>query len=199
MKRRIIFFVSSAVCVGLGLLGCAEYPRSSTSSAMYSFSSVNIFPTADDPDGDGDTKGRGYFPETRPATGRHVFIFDPNYTAWAAYDENGHLVNTGKASGGNYYCPDINRSCKTITGKFRIISKGDADCISSIYPLETNGGSPMPYCMYFSSLGYAVHGSYEVAENQNVSHGCIRITPTAAEWLSRNFMNVGTTVIVVPY
>jgi lipoprotein-anchoring transpeptidase ErfK/SrfK len=77
------------------------------------------------------------------------------------------------------------------------MSKGDADCISSIYPLETNGGAPMPYCMYFNG-GFAVHGSYDIPD-YNASHGCVRITPTAAEWLSRNFMNIGTTVIVVPY
>ena len=56
----------------------------------------------------------------------------------------------------------------------------------------------MPYCMHFTKF-YAVHGSYEVVPGRNVSHGCIRIYPEAARWLSENFMNIGTTVIVKPY
>jgi len=90
-------------------------------------------------------KGFGYFALKRPASGRWVFIFDPNYGAWAAYNESGTLVNTGRASGGKDFCPDVDRPCRTTVGRFRILRKGDADCESSIYPIETNGGAPMPY------------------------------------------------------
>lgn len=154
--------------------------------------------TANDPDGDGDSKGADYFPATRPAIGKKVFVFDPNYHAWAVYDENGKLINTGKASGGKLYCPDVRRRCTTISGNFKIISKQGADCKSSKYPLETNGGAPMPYCMYFSSKGYGIHGSYDIPDD-NASHGCIRITPTAAKWLNENFLDVGSNVIVLGY
>jgi lipoprotein-anchoring transpeptidase ErfK/SrfK len=57
----------------------------------------------------------------------------------------------------------------------------------------------MPYCMYFSEKGYAVHGSYEVPDHANASHGCVRILPSSAKWLSENFIDIGTTVIVLPY
>ena len=154
--------------------------------------------TPNDPDGDGDNKGYNYFPLNDNTFGRRVFIFDPNYSAWAFYDENGYRVNTGRASGGKLYCPDVARACKTISGTFRVIAKGDADCISSKYPLETNGGAPMPYCMHFSPKGYAIHGSDDVPD-YNASHGCIRLTPTAAQWLNINHMTVGTKVIVLPY
>lgn len=146
---------------------------------------------------DEDNKGFGYFAMKRPATGKWVFIFDPNYDAWAAYNENGDLVNTGRASGGQDYCPDINRPCRTPVGKFRIARKGDADCESSIFPIDTNGGAPMPYCMFFDG-GFAVHGSYELPPSGNVSHGCIRVTPEAAAWISDNFM-LGSSVVVLPY
>jgi lipoprotein-anchoring transpeptidase ErfK/SrfK len=79
---------------------------------------------------------------------------------------------------------------------FHIISKGGPGCKSSRFPIG-RGGSPMPYCMFFSKY-YAVHGSYEVP-NHNASHGCIRVTPSEASWLSHNFMHVGTKVIVKPY
>lgn len=151
-----------------------------------------------DPDGDGEAKGLGHFPITRPATGNKVFIFDPNYGAWAAYDAEGHRVNVGRASGGKSYCPDVKRSCRTVVGQFSVMSIGGANCKSKKFPLNTNGGAPMPYCMRFHPKGYAVHGSHDVPD-RNASHGCIRVTPTAAKWLSQNFMTPGTTVIVLPY
>lgn len=151
-----------------------------------------------DPDGDGDDKGYGYFPLSRPATNKRVFVFDPNYTSWAIYDEAGDRVNVGRASGGKLYCGDVGRGCKTIVGKFAVISKGGQGCVSSRFPLETHGGAPMPYCMHFSPKGYAIHGSNDVPD-YNASHGCVRVTPTAAKWLNQNFVTIGTTVIVLPY
>ncbi len=144
-----------------------------------------------------DRKGAGYFPETRPATGHKVFVFDPKATAWAAYDSSGHLVETGSASGGKDYCDDIGRSCHTVTGTFKVYSKKGEDCTSSIYPIETHGGARMPYCMHFHE-GYSIHAAYEVP-NYNASHGCIRVLPSAAKWLNEDFIDVGTTVIVKPY
>ncbi|KTD19316.1 enhanced entry protein EnhA [Legionella lansingensis] len=146
---------------------------------------------------DSDKKGRNHFPETRPATGRKVFIFDPRATAWAAYDAQGNLIKTGSASGGKDFCEDIGRGCRTVTGTFRVYSKKGEDCTSSIYPIETGGGARMPYCMHFNG-GYSIHAAYEVP-NWNASHGCIRVFPSAAKWLHSDFMDVGTTVIVKPY
>jgi hypothetical protein len=180
--KRIIFLVGALGL--LNLIGCAGTPLG--------------FLSPGDPDGDGDSKGAANFPLTRPATGRTVFIFDPQHKAWAAYDGGGNRVNTGRASGGSSYCPDIGRSCTTVIGRFSVVAKGGADCISSRYPIETNGGAPMPYCMHFGSKGYAVHGSYAVPD-YNASHGCIRVTPTAARWLNQNFMRIGSNVIVLPY
>ena len=124
------------------------------------------------------------------------FVFSPRTRQWKAIDANGKVVRTGYGSGGRNYCPDIKRSCHTPTGTFTVRSKGGAGCRSSRYPVG-RGGAPMPYCMFFSQY-YAVHGSYEVP-NWNASHGCIRIQPSDARWLSNNFMHVGTTVVVKPY
>ena len=144
-----------------------------------------------------DGKGRGYFPEHREATGRKVFIFDPKATAWAAYDKDGVLVETGSASGGKDFCEDVGRPCRTVTGTFHVYSKKGEDCTSSLYPVETHGGARMPYCMHFNG-GYSIHAAYEVP-NYNASHGCIRVLPSAARWLNENFMEVVTTVVVKPY
>lgn len=136
------------------------------------------------------------FPSKRKATGRTTFIFSPRYKAWAAYDPNGNLVRTGRASGGKGYCRDVGRSCRTPRGHFRVYRKGPPHCRSSKYPLG-RGGAKMPYCMFFYK-GFAIHGSPDVP-NYNASHGCIRVRPAAARWLSNNFMRVGTKVVVTSY
>lgn len=137
-----------------------------------------------------------YFTENRPATGKNVFIFDPSQYAWAAYDANGQLVRTGIASGGRDYCSDIDSACRTPSGVYQVYRKGSSDCESSKFPIG-EGGAPMPYCMFFKG-GFAVHGSYDVPAH-NASHGCVRVTPNDAAWLSQNFMKIGTTVIVRSY
>lgn len=146
---------------------------------------------------DADMRGTYSFSMQREATGRKVFIFDPNAAAWAAYDANGNRVQTGSASGGADYCPDIGRKCRTTTGTFHVYSKKGENCTSSIYPVETHGGARMPYCMHFNG-GYSIHAAYDVPR-YNASHGCIRVLPGAAKWLNENFIDVGTTVIVKPY
>ncbi len=123
-----------------------------------------------------------------------LFIFDPGALRWFAY-YNGSLVNSGPASGGRHYCPDIRRGCKTPVGSFRITSKGGPDCRSSKYPVG-RGNAPMPWCMFFHR-GYAIHGG--PVRPYNASHGCIRVLPPHARWLSQNFLSPGTKVIVRPY
>ncbi|MBA2650137.1 MAG: L,D-transpeptidase [Legionella sp.] len=144
-----------------------------------------------------DHRGTRAFPDRREPTGKKVFVFDPKATAWAAYDANGTRVNTGSASGGRDFCPDVNKPCRTVTGTFKVYSKKGEDCKSSLYPVETHGGGRMPYCMHFHG-GYSIHAAYEVP-NYNTSHGCIRVLPSAAKWLNENFVDVGTTVEVKPY
>lgn len=136
------------------------------------------------------------FPRKREATGNRVFIFDPKRLGWAAYSAKGRLINTGRASGGRSYCADVGRRCLTPGGTFTVYRRGNADCVSSKFPLG-RGGAPMPYCMFFYK-GYAIHGSPDVPD-YNASHGCIRVLPEAAKWLHENFIGNGTTVIVLPY
>ena len=115
---------------------------------------------------------------------------------WRAFDYSGNLVKQGRVSGGKNYCPDIGRSCRTVTGTYTIYSKRGPGCKSSKYPVG-RGGAPMPYCMFFHR-GYALHGSYQVP-NFNASHGCVRMHPDDARWLNQNFVNVGRTKVNVTY
>jgi len=140
------------------------------------------------------------FPKQRPATGREVFLFNTQLFEWGAYDPNGRLIRTGRASGGSHYCPDVGRACKTPSGKFSVYNKGNESCRSSVYPKRKNGrsgGARMPHCMFFHR-GYAIHGSNDVPM-RHASHGCIRVHPSDAAWLSKNFIRHGTHVIVTRY
>lgn len=181
MKRILLVSVLSALALSLG--ACANKGSTGGNPAMMHHSD--------------DTKGQNAFPVKRAATGKRVFIFDPKDHAWAAYNEQGDRVKTGRASGGNTWCDDVGRACRTAVGKFQVYMKKGEDCKSSKFPLETNGGASMPHCMHFYK-GFAIHGAYDVP-NKNVSHGCIRVTPSAAKWLNESFMRVGATVIVEPY
>lgn len=136
------------------------------------------------------------FPNQIRAPGVRTFIFSPRAKAWGAYSPSGRLVGYGRASGGANWCRDIGRSCRTPRGTFRVMRKGSPSCRSSRYPLP-RGGARMPYCMFYSKY-YAIHGSYNVP-NYNASHGCIRVTPKAARWLSNNFITIGTKVVVTSY
>lgn len=140
---------------------------------------------------------------------KHVFVAPPDkiseknivkvnltHGTWGAYDSAGDLVNSGHISGGKSYCPDIGKPCKTATGTFTVYDKRGAKCKSKIFPVG-RGGAPMPYCMFFHQ-GYAMHGSNSVP-NYNASHGCIRMSPSDAKWLSENFVTVGSTKVNVTY
>ncbi len=126
----------------------------------------------------------------------NTFVFNPKTLSWKAINDKGQIIRSGKGSGGRGYCPDIHRGCRTPSGVYSIISKGGPSCRSTRYPVG-HGGAAMPYCMFFSKY-YAIHGSYEVP-NYNASHGCVRVRPSEANWLSKNFIKIGTRVIIQPY
>lgn len=126
----------------------------------------------------------------------NTFVFSPRTLKWKAINDRGKVVRTGRGSGGRNYCPDIKRSCRTPSGTYHIISKRGAGCKSSRYP-KGRGGAPMPYCMFFNKH-YAIHGSPDVP-NYNASHGCVRVKTHDARWLHRNFIRIGTKVIIKSY
>ncbi len=120
-------------------------------------------------------------------TGKNFIIVDQHRLAWGAYDKDGKLVKWGPISSGKDYCPDINRSCRTITGVFYVFIKKDKGCRSSVFPVG-RGGSRMPFCMFFYK-GYALHGSNEVF-GRRASHGCVRLFTKDAEWLNKSFVEL---------
>lgn len=134
------------------------------------------------------------FPHYREAEGHRVILIDLSLHAFAAYEKSGQLLHWGPISGGKQYCKgEPNGTCKTITGDFRITRKDNEECISGTFPKSTDGGAPMPFCMFFKG-GYAMHGS--TLPGFHNSHGCVRLFYDDAKWLNRHFAKIGTRVIV---
>jgi hypothetical protein len=153
---------------------------------------------------------------TLARTGRLV-IWDPTRVAWGAY-EAGRLVRWGPGAGGDDYCKDVRRPCRTLEGVFRVTFEGDADYKSDRYPIgecqgkkkDRPGCSPMPYFMRFHWSGFGLHGSPYVP-GHNASHGCVRLFVEDARWLNEVFVDAevrgpdgevltpGTPVWVMPY
>jgi len=130
-------------------------------------------------------------------------IVDQDKLAWAAYDEEGHLVRWGPISSGRDKCPDSANSCRTLTGVYRVFSKEGSRCKSDLFPLG-RGGAMMPYCMYYHK-GFALHGA-ESVPGYRASHGCVRMFVDDAKWLNYEFVEssnegnhqMGTKIVVRP-
>lgn len=125
---------------------------------------------------------------------KEVFI-DLSLFAFGAYDQAGKLLYWGPVSSGRKQCFDSDKkTCSTATGKFRVFRIGGKDCASNEYPLETHGGAPMPYCMFFHG-GTAFHTS-TLSGFINRSSGCVRMFNDDAKWLNEQFVKLGTLVVV---
>lgn len=142
------------------------------------------------------------FPRYIQSNGEKIIYVSQKNLAWGAYDDTGELVWWGPLSSGTGKC-NVSGKCVTPSGMFRVIRKQDIDCISTAFPVRSdgnNGGAIMPYCMHFFR-GYALHGS-DIVPGYNASHGCVRMFIEDARWLNEEFIDVpgygakGTKVIV---
>lgn len=134
------------------------------------------------------------FPAKMDTAHKKLVRVDLSKLAFGAYNEQGQLVYWGPVSGGKKFCPDIDEPCETPTGTYQINVKRGADCFSSVFPVDTQGGAPMPYCMFFHE-GYAIHGS-DAVPGYLASHGCVRVYNEDAQWLNEEFTQIGTKVII---
>lgn len=122
-----------------------------------------------------------------------VLLVSLSLQAFGAYDAKGNLVYWGPISSGKDFCPDIKQPCRSAAGTFRLVYKRGANCTSDKFPIETGGGAPMPYCMYYYR-GFALHGS--TLPGYRASHGCIRLFVEDAKWLNTTFLETGSRIIV---
>ena len=143
------------------------------------------------------------FPRYIEPDGEKTIYVSQKELAWGAYDEQGELLWWGPLSSGSGHCLGLDGSCSTPSGSFRIIRKQDIDCISTAFPVRSegeSGGAEMPYCMHFYR-GFALHGS-DTVPGYRASHGCVRLFIEDARWLNEEFIDLpggemkGTRVIV---
>lgn len=135
------------------------------------------------------------FPQHINSVGGKLLIINLKKYAFAAYDASGNRVYWGPAAGGEDLCSDEQgSSCNSAAGSFKIFKIEGPDCISHKYPIETHGGAPMPWCMFYHD-GFAIHGS-TLSGFVDRSRGCIRLFYEDASWLYSNFAQIGTRVIV---
>ena len=140
--------------------------------------------------------GFGSMPSTIDRQG-NVIVVDLCRHQLGAY-ANGQLVRQCPVSGGASYCPDINKSCRSPVGNFRIHNKKQTH-YSTRYPVERwKPRAIMPNSLFFNG-GYAIHATTSYIRGIHESHGCIRTTYDCSNWLFHNFARIGTPVIVKPY
>ena len=126
--------------------------------------------------------------------GQKLLLVDLRVFAFAAYNSEGALQYWGPASGGDQRCSDSPLNCQTAAGIFKIYRMQGADCVSNEYPSYSQGGSHMPFCMYYYQ-GYALH-AYPMSGFSHRSHGCIHLFYGDAKWLQERFVQLGTAIIV---
>ncbi|MFI4918746.1 MAG: L,D-transpeptidase [Legionellales bacterium] len=129
------------------------------------------------------------FPLKLEGESEKQIVVDQEKLAWGAYDAEGNLVKWGPLSSGRDKCSDSNRSCRTLTGIFRVFSKENVHCTSDVFPVG-KGGAKMPFCMYFHK-GFALHGSDDIP-GQRASHGCVRLFTQDAQWLNEQFVELSS-------
>lgn len=79
---------------------------------------------------------------------------------------------------------------ETIVGKFKIFCVHGENCKLGKYPIETNGGAPMPY-LYVFFIG-VIHGS--TFPGYHNSYGCVRLFHEDSKWLNEYFIKIGMAV-----
>lgn len=129
------------------------------------------------------------FPLKIDSENEKQIIIDQEKLAWGAYDAQGNLVWWGPISSGRDKCSDSARSCRTLTGIFRVFSKENVKCVSDVFPIG-KGGAKMPYCMFFHK-GFALHGSDDIP-GVRASHGCVRMFTEDAKWLNEQFVQLSS-------
>ena len=125
---------------------------------------------------------------------KKVLFINLSLFAFGAYGPDGNLIYWGPVSSGASKCPANDDSCATPTGDFRAFRIEGKDCTSNEFPLETHGGAPMPYCVFFHR-GSAVHGS-TLSGFINRSAGCVRLFYADSEWIYDRFAQKNMEVIV---
>jgi lipoprotein-anchoring transpeptidase ErfK/SrfK len=99
------------------------------------------------------------------------------------------FVSTGTAE-----TPEV----ATPVGQFRILVKLPMETMSGTVNGEPYQVEDVPYVMYFTDEGHALHGTYWHNNfGAPMSHGCVNLPMDVAEWMFR-WAPEGTAVTIIP-
>jgi lipoprotein-anchoring transpeptidase ErfK/SrfK len=83
----------------------------------------------------------------------------------------------------------------TPTGTFFINTMLESQTMEGVLGGEYYNVPDVPWVMYFTDMGHAIHGTYWHSNfGQVMSHGCVNLPMDVAEWLYNNFAFVGMRV-----
>jgi len=83
----------------------------------------------------------------------------------------------------------------TPTGTFSINTMLESQTMEGVLGGEYYNVPDVPWVMYFTDVGHAIHGTYWHSNfGQVMSHGCVNLPMDVAEWLYNNFAFVGMRV-----
>jgi lipoprotein-anchoring transpeptidase ErfK/SrfK len=123
-----------------------------------------------------------------PSGGRSVVVSLSQQALWA-YDGGGVVRSTYISTGTEKF--------RTPAGLYYVNSKIDSQTMAGVLGGEYYNVPDVPYVMYFTDRGHALHGTYW-HENFGVpmSHGCVNLPMDVAEWMY-GWAPMGMPVLIV--
>ena len=126
------------------------------------------------------------------AGGNEVVVSLGAQRLWAYEGE--HVVLATWVSTGTAETPEV----ATPVGQFRVLVKLPLETMTGTVNGEPYEVKDVPYVMYFTDEGHALHGTYWHNNfGTPMSHGCVNLPMDVAEWMFR-WAPEGTAVTVIP-
>ena len=123
---------------------------------------------------------------------REIIVTLGGQRLWAYEGDTSVLatwVSTGTAE-----TPEV----ATPVGQWRILVKHLSETMEGVANGEPYRVEDVPYVMYFTDEGHALHGTYWHSNfGMPMSHGCVNLPMDVAEWMYR-WAPEGTAVTVIP-
>ena len=132
--------------------------------------------------------GRGILPHPRSTSGYVIEVdLSTDLLMFVDSGKSQYVLNTSTGGGYTYHDDGVTALAVTPQGHFHIYRQTDAMVVSSLGQL---------WRPKFFYGGFAIHGDSDVPP-EPVSHGCIRVSDEAIDWIwSQNLAPVGTAVRV---
>jgi len=128
-------------------------------------------------------------PAPAPGGGRSLVISLDQQAMWAF--DGGRIVRTSYVSTGK-------EKFRTPPGLFAVNTKIASQTMAGVLGGESYNVPDVPYVMYFTDRGHAIHGAYWHDNFGNpMSHGCVNLPLDVAEWIY-DWAPVGLPVLIVP-